>query len=218
MPETVSTDPLPTVQIDGVVWSQVIAGNTVYAGGNFTTARPAGSPAGVNTVPRSNLLAYNLTTGELITGFAPTLNGEVKSLAVSPDGTRVYAAGSFTQVNGLTRNRVVAFDVASGAVVAGFAPPPTPSSTPSGPRTPPSTSAATSPPSAAPRAPAWPRSTRARAPCCPSPRPRRAATSSASRSPPTPARSSSAAPSRPSTAPATPATASERSTPAPARP
>ena len=28
-PTTVSADPLPTVQIDGVVWSQVVIGNTV---------------------------------------------------------------------------------------------------------------------------------------------------------------------------------------------
>ena len=42
-PATVSTDPLPTVQVDGVVWTQVVIGNTVYAGGSFATARPAGA-------------------------------------------------------------------------------------------------------------------------------------------------------------------------------
>ena len=31
-PVTVSADALPTVQIDGVVWSQAIIGNTVYGG------------------------------------------------------------------------------------------------------------------------------------------------------------------------------------------
>ena len=40
-PVTVSADPLPTVQINGVVWQQVIIGNTVYAAGRFSTARPA---------------------------------------------------------------------------------------------------------------------------------------------------------------------------------
>ena len=29
-PATVSSDPLPTVQINGVVWAQVLVGNTVY--------------------------------------------------------------------------------------------------------------------------------------------------------------------------------------------
>src|SRR4051794_26180283 len=44
----VTADALPTVQIDGVVWSQAIIGNTVYAAGSFANARPAGSAAGTN--------------------------------------------------------------------------------------------------------------------------------------------------------------------------
>ena len=42
-PVTVAADPLPTVQIDGVAWTQRVIGNTVYVGGRFTTARPAGA-------------------------------------------------------------------------------------------------------------------------------------------------------------------------------
>ena len=34
-PATVSVDPLPTVQINGVVWAQVTVGNTVYATGKL---------------------------------------------------------------------------------------------------------------------------------------------------------------------------------------
>ena len=45
-PETVAADSLPTVQIDGVVWDQLVVGNTVYATGSFTSARPAGSVNG----------------------------------------------------------------------------------------------------------------------------------------------------------------------------
>ncbi len=65
-PATVTGDPLPTVQINGVAWSQVVLGNTVYVAGSFTNARPAGAAPGVNTTPRSNLLAYDITTGNLI--------------------------------------------------------------------------------------------------------------------------------------------------------
>ncbi len=43
-----TADALPTVQIDGVVWSQAIAGNIVWAGGGFANARPAGAAAGTN--------------------------------------------------------------------------------------------------------------------------------------------------------------------------
>ena len=70
-----SADALPTVQIDGVVWSQAIVGNTVYAGRQFTNARPAGSAPGTNLTPRSNLFSYDITTGVLNPTFAPTLNG-----------------------------------------------------------------------------------------------------------------------------------------------
>ena len=60
-PVTVSTDPLPTVQINGVVWAQIVVGNTVYATGQFTQARPAGAAPGTNQTPRSNILAYSPT-------------------------------------------------------------------------------------------------------------------------------------------------------------
>ena len=48
-----TADALPTVQVNGVVWDQIVAGNVVYAVGQFTSARPAGSPQGSNETPRS---------------------------------------------------------------------------------------------------------------------------------------------------------------------
>ncbi len=119
---TVSADGLPTVQIDGVVWSQAIVGNTVYVGGRFTNARPAGAAPGTNQTPRSNFLAYDLRTGELITTFAPGFNAQVRTVTGSPDGTRLYVGGDFTSVDGVARNRVAVFDVATGALLP-FAPP-----------------------------------------------------------------------------------------------
>jgi PKD repeat protein len=123
-PPTVSADALPTVQIDGIVWKQVIVGNTVYVGGEFQNARPAGAAPGTNQVPRTNLLAYNLTTGALITSFNHTLNGNVTDLAASPDGTRLYAVGGFTTVDGVARNRIAAFNLPTGTLNTSFAPTP----------------------------------------------------------------------------------------------
>src|SRR5262245_2650170 len=116
----VTSDALPTVQIDGVVWDQEIIGNTGYAVGDFATARPAGSAPGQNTVTRSNILAYNLTTGQLINSFAPALNQQAKAVTKSPDGSRIYVGGQFTTVNGATRNRIVALDATTGAVITSF--------------------------------------------------------------------------------------------------
>ncbi|HEY3407819.1 MAG TPA: PKD domain-containing protein [Propionicimonas sp.] len=123
-PVTVAVDPLPTVQIDGVVWTQRVIGNTVYVGGSFTTARPAGSAPGVNTVARANLLAYDITTGNLIDSWAPTTNGDVLSIVPSPDNTKLYIGGSFTQMNGQIRNRIAAIDRATGTLINAFQPKP----------------------------------------------------------------------------------------------
>ena len=58
----------------------------------------------------------------LKTSFAPTLNGQVLSVVASPDHKRIYVAGEFTTVNGQRRNRVAAFDAATGRLVTTFAP------------------------------------------------------------------------------------------------
>src|SRR3954454_16392250 len=99
-PETVSADALPTVQGNGVVWSMVTVGNTVYATGSFTSARPAGALPGVNETPRANLVAFNLTTGAMTT-FNHTLNGRAPFTPPSPGGPRLYVAGDFTTVDGV---------------------------------------------------------------------------------------------------------------------
>ncbi len=123
--ETVSADALPTVQIGdgssarnangqgGIVYATEIVGNTVYAGGSFATARPAGSRPGVNEVTRSNFLAFSLTTGNLLP-FTANFNGAVRDIAATPDGSKLVVVGNFTQVNGVTRNRIAVFDLPSG--------------------------------------------------------------------------------------------------------
>lgn len=120
--DVVTADALPTTQIDGVAWSQVIVGNTVFVGGRFGAARPAGAAPGVDTVPRSNFLAYTLSTGVLDTNFAPAFNGQVKVVAASPDGKRLYVGGDFTTVDGQPRSRIAAFDLTTRQLVPTFAP------------------------------------------------------------------------------------------------
>ncbi|WP_256794747.1 LamG-like jellyroll fold domain-containing protein [Terrabacter sp. Ter38] len=118
----VTADRLPTVQIDGVVWSQAVVGTTVYAGGSLANARPAGATPGTNLTPRANLLAYDITTGNLVTSFAPSLNGQVMGVAASPDGSRIYVVGDFTTANGLPRAHLAAYSTTTGALLTSFAP------------------------------------------------------------------------------------------------
>lgn len=122
-PVTVSSDALPTAQLNGVAWQQVIVGDTVYVAGRFTTARPAGAAPGTGTVARNNILAYRLSTG-VLTSFAPSLNGQALTITASPDGTRIYVGGDFTTVNGISRPRIAAFNTADGSLVSTFNPRP----------------------------------------------------------------------------------------------
>src|SRR5699024_815498 len=118
----VTSDPIPTVQIDnGYVWSQATIGTTVYAVGDFDNARAPMANPGTQLTARSNVLAYDIETGALLP-FAPQVNGVVKAVAASPDGSRIYIGGSFTSVNGQTRWNMAALDAATGQLVPGFQP------------------------------------------------------------------------------------------------
>src|SRR5687767_764948 len=69
-PRVVSANPANMPQIplgDYAVLGIQQVGNTVYAGGRFTT---------LGGQPRTNIGSFNATTG-VMTGFAPTFNGQV---------------------------------------------------------------------------------------------------------------------------------------------
>ncbi|OLO85410.1 LamG domain-containing protein [Actinomyces naeslundii] len=112
-PSTVSADALPTAQINGIVWDQVVVGDVVYAVGKFSAVRPAGSPAGQNESPRSNAMAYNINTGEIL-DWAPTTNATINTIAASADGQTLYLGGEFTTLNNQTAWRVGAVRAADG--------------------------------------------------------------------------------------------------------
>ena len=117
-----SADALPTWQINGVVWSQVLVGNTVYATGSFTKARPPGVAAGgAGEINAQNIFAYDIRTGNPVT-FNHSLNAQGLTITASPDGSRIYVGGDFTAVDGATRGHVAAFITATGALDANFAP------------------------------------------------------------------------------------------------
>ncbi|GAA1561410.1 hypothetical protein GCM10009789_13330 [Kribbella sancticallisti] len=109
-------------QTDASVLGLAVAKGKAYVGGRFTRVRPPGAAAGTSQTVRTYLAAFNQTTGALDTGFNHTLNGVVWSIVASPDGSRVYVGGDFTRVDGQVRNRVAAFDTATGALVANIRP------------------------------------------------------------------------------------------------
>lgn len=121
-PETATVDLLPTWQINGVVWSQAVAGNTVYVTGSFTKARPPGVAAGgAGEIDANNVFAFDITTGNPAPNFSHSFDAQGLVVRAAPDGKTVYFGGDFTTVDGQARAHVAAFDVATGALT-GWAP------------------------------------------------------------------------------------------------
>jgi hypothetical protein len=111
-PTVVSANPAnwtPHV-LDGIVNTIVPVGNQIVAGGTFTQVKEPGGPI----LARTNLFAFDATTGAINPNFAPTLDGEVLSLATDGSGTSVFVGGSFTTVNGQRNRRLVKLSLATG--------------------------------------------------------------------------------------------------------
>jgi hypothetical protein len=116
----VSADPAnwtPHV-LDGKVDAIVVVGNKVVAGGVFTMVATADDPA--TPIARSNIFAFDATTGAIDTAFAPVMNGEVESLAVAPDGLHVFAGGRFSTINGVAQKSLAKLRLSDGARIAQF--------------------------------------------------------------------------------------------------
>lgn len=101
---------------NGPVYAIATAGDRVYLGGKFTSLK---NPATGKVVKRTRLAALDRTTGELVTDWAPAVDNNVRSIAVSADGQTVYAGGAFLSANGTSVQRVAAFDH-GGALVSSF--------------------------------------------------------------------------------------------------
>ena len=93
----VSDDPsgfTPNV-MDGQVRTLAQVGDMIIVGGSFTTVRNAGSST---NIPRNNVFAFNATTGEVSTTFAPNPNGTVYKVLPAADGASIYLGGNFTRI------------------------------------------------------------------------------------------------------------------------
>jgi len=103
--------------IDGEVYALAKVGTTMVVGGNFTQARSWGS---ATVQARAGILAFDTATGQLVSGFAPVLDGTVYSLVPGPVPNTVLAAGTFKKINGKSFGRVVLINLTTGARVNTF--------------------------------------------------------------------------------------------------
>ncbi|MEZ5095760.1 MAG: hypothetical protein R2731_06355 [Nocardioides sp.] len=103
--------------LDGEVYALAKVGGTVVVGGSFTQASSWGSST-VET--RSRILTYDAATGELVSGFAPVLDGTVYSIQPGPVPNSVLVAGTFKRLNDKSVGRLVLLDLATGNRVKSF--------------------------------------------------------------------------------------------------
>ncbi len=116
LPATVSADLLKTPQINGVVWSVAVNGNTAYAVGAFTRARPYGVAAGgAGEVVRNNAMAFDIPSGTILS-WNPNLNAQARTVDISPDKSQIFIGGDFTAASGQPRSKIAAFSLATGGL------------------------------------------------------------------------------------------------------
>ena len=117
-PWGVATRPGTTAEeIDVEVQAFTQSGQNMYVGGNFKYVQK--DAAGTAQVTQPYLAAFDINTGELVSGFKPVLNEQVRALTTLPDGT-VVAGGDFSSANGQAATGVVALDPATGKTKSGW--------------------------------------------------------------------------------------------------
>ena len=84
--------------------------DTMYAVGLFTEIRRNSS-----FYPRDNAFSFNATSGAM-TSWAPAVNGQVNTVALSADCSIAYLGGKFSSVNGTAVKNLAAVSTTTGAV------------------------------------------------------------------------------------------------------
>ncbi len=119
VPDTANTA-MPRI-LNGEIWDIEVVGSRAYVAGTFTSVVDiAGNGATVN---QAKLLAFDLGTGLLDRSFRPVFtggSGGVDAVEATPDGTKLYVAGSFNEINGVTKRKIARLNPATGAAVTGF--------------------------------------------------------------------------------------------------
>ena len=102
---------------NGAVHTIVQVGSTIVIGGTFSSVTGHGAGSAVN---RPYIAAFDQSTGALVPGFAPKLDGEVHGVTAGTSAGTVVVTGAFRTVNGVAAKSVAVLNVSTGALVQGF--------------------------------------------------------------------------------------------------
>src|SRR4051794_35281452 len=103
-----SVDPNFNPVTNATVRTLALSGSTLYVGGDFS------GPGSIGGVQRDLIAAIDTTTGSVTSWRPDAIGSNVAALAVSDDGTKVYAGGLFTGIGGATRTNIAEIDATSG--------------------------------------------------------------------------------------------------------
>jgi hypothetical protein len=114
-----------TWQAGGKVFAIARVGNTLFIGGQFNKLL---SPDGSQQRAAKGLAAIDMTSGSPVEGWSATmaLAGKapvVRSLGVSPDGSRLYVGGQFDTLDGAAVKNFGAVTTSTGGLAPGFVAP-----------------------------------------------------------------------------------------------
>ena len=93
-------------------------GRTIYAGGRFNQVQDW---ARTTTYDRQNFVAFDSETG-VVSPLNLSFDGLVGAIEATADGTALYIAGAFSNVNGITRRGILKYDLINNRVDPTFAP------------------------------------------------------------------------------------------------
>jgi hypothetical protein len=94
----------------------VQCGGTMYAVGSFTEIKQ-----GQTTYRVSNVFSFSATSPYKVTGWFPSVNGKVNTIAFNGGNCAdAYIGGTFTSIGGTAVSDIAEIDTTTGAVVPGF--------------------------------------------------------------------------------------------------
>jgi len=99
----------------GQVRQLVQCGGMMYAVGSFTAIKWHGT-----TYARKNVFRFRASPPFTMSSWAPSANGKVNSIALSPGCSVAYLGGSFSSVHGTAVRNIAAVSASTGRVVASF--------------------------------------------------------------------------------------------------